>query len=151
MTYEERKVIREVIEKLQNLINTEEDNIQDIMIVVTNYIRKIGIPAHLKGYVYLREAIMLVLDDPTRIDSITKNLYPVIAKKFGTSNEKVERAMRSAIEIAWERGNIQIINEIFGYIVDIGRGKPTNSEFIALIADEIRLKHKVILTRHYQL
>ena len=113
MTYEERKVIREVIEKLQNLINTEEDNIQDIMIVVTNYIRKIGIPAHLKGYVYLREAIMLVLDDPTRIDSITKNLYPVIAKKFGTSNEKVERAMRSAIEIAWERGNIQIINEIF--------------------------------------
>ncbi|MCI8760098.1 MAG: hypothetical protein HFJ34_03100 [Clostridia bacterium] len=75
----------------------------------------------------------------------------MIAKKFETSNGKIERAMRSAIEIAWERGNIQIINEMFGYTVDIERGKPTNSEFIALIADEIKIKHKVILTRHYQL
>lgn len=150
MTNRERMEIKEIIEeisylktKLQSLINEKEDNKEeDFSIVITKYIRRIGVPAHLKGYNYIREAIQIVMEDPTSIEFITKKIYPKLAKKFKTSDGKVERAIRTAIEIAWERGNVEIINEIFGYTIDIERGRPTNTEFIALIADEIRLRYK---------
>ena len=109
---------------------------------VTNMIHEIGVPAHIKGYQYLREAIMMSVEDPSMISSITKILYPTIAKKFQTTPSRVERAIRHAIEVAWSRGRMETLDALFGYTVDIGKGKPTNSEFIALIADHIRLSYK---------
>ena len=109
---------------------------------VTNMIHEIGVPAHIKGYQYLREAIMMSVDDPSMISSITKILYPTIAKRFQTTPSRVERAIRHAIEVAWNRGKMETINEIFGYTVSNGKGKPTNSEFIALLSDKIRLDYK---------
>ena len=109
---------------------------------VTNIIHEIGVPAHIKGYQYLREAIMMSVDDIEMLNSITKILYPTIAKKFQTTPSRVERAIRHDIEVAWGRGRLETINELFGYTVSNGKGKPTNSEFIALIADKIRLDYK---------
>ena len=109
---------------------------------VTDMIHEIGVPAHIKGYQYLREAIMMSVDDCTMISSITKILYPTIAKRFQTTPSRVERAIRHAIEVAWSRGKMDTIDELFGYTVSNGKGKPTNSEFIALIADRIRLEYK---------
>ena len=109
---------------------------------VTNMIHEIGVPAHIKGYQYLREAIMMSVEDASMISSITKILYPTIAKKFQTTPSRVERAIRHAIEVAWSRGRMETLDALFGYTVDIGKGKPTNSEFIALIADRIRLSYK---------
>ena len=109
---------------------------------VTNMIHEIGVPAHIKGYQYLREAIMMSVEDASMISSITKILYPTIAKKFQTTPSRVERAIRHAIEVAWSRGRMETLDALFGYTVDIGKGKPTNSEFIALIADHIRLSYK---------
>ena len=109
---------------------------------VTDMIHEIGVPAHIKGYQYLREAIMMSVEDATMISSITKILYPTIAKKFQTTPSRVERAIRHAIEVAWSRGRMETLDALFGYTVDIGKGKPTNSEFIALIADRIRLSYK---------
>lgn len=110
---------------------------------VTNMIHEIGVPAHIKGYQYLREAIMMSVEDPTMISSITKILYPTIAKRFQTTPSRVERAIRHAIEVAWSRGRMETLDALFGYTIDTGKGKPTNSEFIALIADRIRLSYKV--------
>lgn len=111
---------------------------------VTNIIHEIGVPAHIKGYQYLRDAIILSVGDMEMLNSITKILYPTIAKKHQTTPSRVERAIRHAIEVAWSRGKMDTIDELFGYTVSNGKGKPTNSEFIALIADKIRLEYKNI-------
>ena len=109
---------------------------------VTNMIHEIGIPAHIKGYQYLRDAIMMAVEDMNMLNSITKILYPTIAKNYQTTPSRVERAIRHAIEVAWSRGRIEKLDDLFGYTVDAGKGKTTNSEFIALIADKIRLDYK---------
>ena len=116
--------------------------IRDLEQDVTNMIHEIGVPAHIKGYQYLREAIMMAVDDSGMISSITKILYPTIAKRFQTTPSRVERAIRHAIEVAWSRGRMETLDALFGYTIDTGKGKPTNSEFIALIADRIRLSYK---------
>jgi two-component system response regulator (stage 0 sporulation protein A) len=110
---------------------------------VTDMIHEIGVPAHIKGYQYLREAIMMSVNDMDMLNSITKILYPGIAKKFDTTSSRVERAIRHAIEVAWSRGKTDTLDELFGYTVSNGKGKPTNSEFIALITDRIRLQMKM--------
>lgn len=116
--------------------------IRDLEQDVTNMIHEIGVPAHIKGYQYLREAIMMSVEDPAMISSITKILYPTIAKRFQTTPSRVERAIRHAIEVAWSRGRMETLDALFGYTIDTGKGKPTNSEFIALIADRIRLSYR---------
>ena len=110
---------------------------------VTNIIHEIGVPAHIKGYQYLRDAIMMSVDDNEMLNSITKQLYPSIAKRHKTTPSRVERAIRHAIEVAWSRGKMDTIDDLFGYTVSNGKGKPTNSEFVALIADKIRLEYKL--------
>ena len=105
-------------------------------------IHEVGVPAHIKGYQYLRDAIILAVNDMEMLNSITKVLYPTIAKKHQTTPSRVERAIRHAIEVAWSRGKMDTIDALFGYTVSTGKGKPTNSEFIALIADKIRLEYK---------
>ena len=115
---------------------------RDLETDVTNMIHEIGVPAHIKGYQYLRDAIMMSVEDMEMLNSITKVLYPTIAKNHQTTPSRVERAIRHAIEVAWSRGKMDTIDELFGYTVSNGKGKPTNSEFIALIADRIRLEYK---------
>ena len=110
---------------------------------VTKIIHQIGIPAHIKGYQYLRTAIMMTISDNEIINSVTKVLYPSVAKKYQTTTSRVERAIRHAIEVAWDRGDIDTLNSYFGYTIQNSRGKPTNSEFIAMIADNLRLKYKL--------
>lgn len=110
---------------------------------VTNIMHEIGVPAHIKGYQYLRDAIMMVIKDLDVINSITKLLYPTIAKQYNTTPSRVERAIRHAIEVAWSRGQVETIDSLFGYTVSVGKGKPTNSEFIAMVADKLRLEMKV--------
>ena len=109
---------------------------------VTDIIRDIGIPANIKGYQYIREGIIMAVNDVNMLNYITKLLYPTIAKKYKTTSSSVERAIRHAIEVAWSRGQIDVINDIFGYTVNAGKGKPTNSEFIALIADKLRIEYR---------
>ncbi len=109
---------------------------------ITSIIHEIGVPAHIKGYMYLREAISMVYNDIELLGSITKVLYPDIAKKYNTTASRVERAIRHAIEVAWSRGNIESISSLFGYTVSMSKAKPTNSEFIAMVADKLRLEHK---------
>jgi two-component system, response regulator, stage 0 sporulation protein A len=109
---------------------------------ITSIIHEIGVPAHIKGYLYLREAISMVYNDIELLGSITKVLYPDIAKKYNTTASRVERAIRHAIEVAWSRGNIESISNLFGYTVSMSKAKPTNSEFIAMVADKLRLEHK---------
>lgn len=115
---------------------------RDLETDVTNIIHEIGVPAHIKGYQYLRDAIMMAVEDMEMLNSITKVLYPTIAKNNQTTPSRVERAIRHAIEVAWSRGKMDTIDALFGYTVSNGKGKPTNSEFIALIADKIRLEYK---------
>lgn len=107
---------------------------------VTNIIREIGIPAHIKGYQYLRDAIMMIITEIDLLGAVTKVLYPMIAEKYSTTPSRVERAIRHAIEVAWSRGNMDMINRLFGYTVKLEKGKPTNSEFMAMIADKLRLE-----------
>ncbi len=114
----------------------------DMETMVTDVIHEIGIPAHIKGYQYLRRAIMMVIDDLDVINSITKELYPSVAKEFKTTPSRVERAIRHAIEVAWDRGDTEVLNSFFGYTIANSKGKPTNSEFIAMIADRLRLQSK---------
>lgn len=120
----------------------QKEVIHDLEQDVTNMIHEIGVPAHIKGYQYLREAIMMSVQDSAMISSITKILYPTIAKRFQTTPSRVERAIRHAIEVAWSRGRMETLDALFGYTIDTGKGKPTNSEFIALIADRIRLSYR---------
>lgn len=112
---------------------------KDLNLLVTSMIHEIGVPAHIKGYLYLRTAILMAVDNMDVLNAVTKQLYPDIAKKHGTTDTRVERAIRHAIEVAWERGNIDMIHDLFGYTIQANKGKPTNSEFIALMADRIRL------------
>lgn len=114
----------------------------DLEAEVTNMIHEIGVPAHIKGYQYLREAIIMSVEDTTVLSSITKILYPGIAKRYNTTPSRVERAIRHAIEVAWSRGKMETLDGLFGYTINTGKGKPTNSEFIALIADKIRLQNR---------
>lgn len=111
---------------------------------VTNMIHDVGVPAHIKGYQYIREAIMEVVEDEDIINAVTKTLYPNLASKFNTTPSRVERAIRHAIEVAWNRGQIEIHDKIFGYTVNSNKGKPTNSEFIAMIADKLRIEEKAL-------
>ncbi len=114
----------------------------DMEAQVTKIIHQIGVPAHIKGYQYLRSAILMTIDDNDVINSVTKVLYPTVAKKYQTTTSRVERAIRHAIEVAWDRGDVDTLNSYFGYTIQNSRGKPTNSEFIAMIADNLRLKYK---------
>ncbi|MFD1707043.1 sporulation transcription factor Spo0A [Siminovitchia sediminis] len=120
----------------------EEKKPQNLEASITSVIHEIGVPAHIKGYLYLREAISMVYHDIELLGAITKVLYPDIAKKFNTTASRVERAIRHAIEVAWSRGNIDAISSLFGYTVSMSKAKPTNSEFIAMVADKLRLEHK---------
>lgn len=120
--------------------NVYTDN--ELEMMVTEIIHQIGVPAHIKGYHYLREAIILSIKDDEMINSVTKILYPTVAKKFDTTSSRVERAIRHAIEVAWDRGDIDVLNAYFGYTINNERGKPTNSEFIAMIADKLKLRIK---------
>ena len=114
----------------------------DLEIDITNMIHEIGVPAHIKGYQYLRDAITMVVEDMDLLSAVTKELYPAIAKRNNTTPSRVERAIRHAIEVAWNRGKLETINNLFGYTVAEDKGKPTNSEFIAIIADKLRLERK---------
>ena len=120
-----------------------EEKAPDIETQVTQIIHQIGVPAHIKGYQYLRTAILLTIKDSDIINSVTKILYPSVAKKYQTTTSRVERAIRHAIEVAWDRGDVDTLNSYFGYTIQNNRGKPTNSEFIAMIADNLRLKYKM--------
>ncbi|GAB4073506.1 sporulation transcription factor Spo0A [Barrientosiimonas marina] len=122
--------------------NSQERNKKDLETNITSIIHEIGVPAHIKGYMYLREAITMVYNDIELLGSITKVLYPDIAKAYNTTASRVERAIRHAIEVAWSRGNVESISQLFGYTVNISKAKPTNSEFIAMVADRLRLEHK---------
>ncbi len=110
---------------------------------VTEIIHQIGVPAHIKGYQYLRDAILMAIEDEEIINAVTKRLYPSVAKKHDTTSSRVERAIRHAIEVAWDRGDVDVLNSYFGYTIHTGRGKPTNSEFIAMISDRFRLQLKI--------
>lgn len=114
----------------------------DLEALVTECIHELGVPAHIKGYQYIRTAIMMVVQDMDMLNFITKRLYPEIAKFYGTTSSRVERAIRHSIEVAWSRGKPEVMNDIFGYTIHTGKGKPTNSEFIAMVADRIRLQIK---------
>lgn len=131
----EKRTVRPYLDKDEYI----EQNLEND---VTHMLHEIGIPAHIKGYQYLRDAIIMSVEDHEMLSSVTKILYPAIAKKHQTTASRVERAIRHAIEVAWGRGRLETINELFGYTVSTGKGKPTNSEFIALIADKIRLDYK---------
>ena len=117
----------------------EKPNLEE---VITSMIHDVGVPAHIKGYQYLREAILMSVLDMDMLNSVTKLLYPEVAKKYQTTPSRVERAIRHAIEVAWSRGRVETIEEMFGYTISVGKGKPTNSEFIALITDKIRMKQQ---------
>lgn len=125
---------KETVQSFATEHNLEKD--------VTDMIHEIGVPAHIKGYQYLREAIQMSVNDIDMLGSITKTLYPTIASKYQTTPSRVERAIRHAIEVAWNRGRMETLDALFGYTINTGKGKPTNSEFIALIADKIRLQYK---------
>lgn len=130
------------MEQTENMMDVSESDGRDLEKDVTDMIHEIGVPAHIKGYQYLREAIMMSVEDVEMLGSITKILYPTIAKKYQTTPSRVERAIRHAIEVAWSRGRMETLDALFGYTINTGKGKPTNSEFIALIADKIRLQYR---------
>jgi len=120
----------------------EEKTTKNIDVEVTKMIQQMGVPAHVKGYQYLRESIVAVIKEVSLLGAVTKELYPMIAKRYATTPSRVERAIRHAIELAWDRGNIEFMNKFFGYTINVDRGKPTNSEFIAMVADKLRLADK---------
>ncbi len=126
------------------LVQEKQVQTFDLEKAVTDIIHEIGVPAHIKGYQYLREAIIMSVEDTQMLSSITKILYPTIAKRFDTTSSRVERAIRHAIEVAWSRGKMETLDGLFGYTINTGKGKPTNSEFIALISDRIRLQNRSV-------
>ena len=132
-----------LIKKVNAYEKKEEYVERNLEADVTNIIHEIGVPAHIKGYQYLRTAIMMTIENSELINSVTKILYPTVAKKYQTTSSRVERAIRHAIEVAWDRGDLDTLNAYFGYTIQNERGKPTNSEFIAMIADNLRLKNKI--------
>ena len=144
---------RENAVQLQSLMNavgtdarvrdTADAQETDLEAQVTQIIHQIGVPAHIKGYQYLRTAILMAVEDAEIINYVTKMLYPTVAKKYQTTSSRVERAIRHAIEVAWDRGDVETLNAYFGYTIQNNRGKPTNSEFIAMISDNLRLRNKI--------
>jgi len=131
---------------ITSALGNRADSISDDMeVVITEIIHQLGVPAHIKGYHYLRSAILYSIEDKALLESVTKMLYPTVANTYDTTSSRVERAIRHAIEIAWDRGNIDTLNSFFGYTVNTCKGKPTNSEFIALITDKLRLRYKAVL------
>ncbi len=136
------RVVRLADKSRRIRVRANDEN--DLEAQVTKIIHQIGVPAHIKGYQYLRTAIIMAINDNEIINSVTKVLYPSVAKKYGTTSSRVERAIRHAIEVAWDRGDLDVLNSFFGYTVQNSRGKPTNSEFIAMIADNLRLKNKAL-------
>ena len=135
-------IIKEGRQPYIEIDSPNEKSVENLEALVTNMIHEVGVPAHIKGYQYLREAIIMVVKDIDVINQITKNLYPVIADKFNTTPSRVERAIRHAIEVAWGRGQEEAVESIFGYTISADKGKPTNSEFIAMISDKLRLEMK---------
>lgn len=129
---------------LINPLPNTSTQIKSLEAEITNIIHEIGVPAHIKGYLYLREAITMVVENIEMLSAVTKELYPSIAKKFNTTPSRVERAIRHAIEVAWSRGKVDTINNLFGYTVHNDKGKPTNSEFIAMVADKLRIERAVV-------
>lgn len=127
----------------KEFISNQSDNNNSLEVKITNIIHEIGVPAHIKGYLYLREAITMVVGNMELLSAVTKELYPNIAKQFNTTPSRVERAIRHAIEVAWSRGKVDTINSLFGYTVHTEKGKPTNSEFVAMVADKLRLEQKI--------
>lgn len=130
------------LSNVSGTVNTYYKPEKNLEADITNIIHEIGVPAHIKGYMYLRKAISMVYEDIELLGSITKILYPEVAKHFNTTASRVERAIRHAIEVAWSRGNIEVISSIFGYTINVSKAKPTNSEFIAIIADRLRLERR---------
>ena len=126
----------------RSFADSADDSARNLEAQVTRIIHRIGVPAHIKGYQYLRTAILMATDDPDIINYVTKMLYPTVAKQYKTTSSRVERAIRHAIEVAWDRGDVDVLNEYFGYTIQNNRGKPTNSEFIAMISDRLRLSMK---------
>ena len=146
MVINQIKTVRTITFVLENKTTRNHEKVQkdsqkSLEEVVTEIIHDVGVPAHIKGYQYLREAIVMSVLDMDMLNSVTKVLYPEVAKRFKTTPSRVERAIRHAIEVAWSRGKVDTIEELFGYTISIGKGKPTNSEFIALITDKIRMNH----------
>lgn len=130
-------------QSVQKQFISNENGAHSLEARITNIIHEIGVPAHIKGYLYLREAITMVVADMELLGAVTKELYPNIAKEFNTTPSRVERAIRHAIEVAWGRGKVDTINSLFGYTVHTQKGKPTNSEFVAMVADKLRLEQKM--------
>jgi two-component system response regulator (stage 0 sporulation protein A) len=144
------KMLAERITQLTGWSRTGQENIKsmggnnkvDLEVIVSDIMHQIGVPAHIKGYQYLREAIILSINDSEMMGSVTKVLYPTVAKTYKTTSSRVERAIRHAIEVAWDRGDVDVLSSYFGYTIQNSRGKPTNSEFIAMISDKLRLRLK---------
>ncbi len=146
--YECNELCERILKIKQSFINSKDKNnneyinhnaFNDLQVKITDILHQIGVPAHIKGYHYLRESITMSVQTPAIINSVTKKLYPEVANKYETTSSRVERAIRHAIEVAWDRGDVDILNSYFGYTIHNGRGKPTNSEFIAMISDKLRL------------
>ena len=138
-----KQEVQKETKKTAYVTYSQETQEEDFESIVTDMIHEIGIPAHIKGYHYLRDAILMAIDDMDVLNAITKILYPTVAKKHQTTSSRVERAIRHAIEVAWNRGKVELLDSLFGYTISNGKGKPTNSEFIALVADTIRLERKM--------
>ena len=136
------QAVIERIRLLRNSSTVTPKAYQNLETLITSIIHEIGVPAHIKGYQYLREAILIAVDDMDVINAVTKVLYPEVAKRYGTTASRVERAIRHAIEVAWDRGDLETLQKYFGYTVSNAKGKPTNSEFIAMIADRLQLQRK---------
>ena len=139
--------IKDLTETITMLINTKNitsnnsfGSSMNIEVKVTEILHQIGVPAHIKGYHYLRDSILMSIEKPEIINAVTKELYPSVALKYETTSSRVERAIRHAIEVAWDRGDVDVLNSYFGYTIHNSRGKPTNSEFIAMISDKLRLQ-----------
>ncbi len=147
----ELNVLAERLSQISQWHNSEHDKEArnahggDLQLTVSEIMRQIGVPAHIKGYQYLRESIILTVGDPELMHAVTKLLYPTVAKNNHTTPSRVERAIRHAIEVAWDRGDVDVLSSYFGYTIQISRGKPTNSEFIAMISDKLRLEMKTAI------
>ena len=140
----ERAAFQDILnDRKRIVVNRSDYMLSNLQSEVTKLLHDIGVPAHIKGYGYLRDAVILAVNNESMVDSITKTLYPAIAKMNESTASRVERSIRHAIEVAWNRGNMDIIDEMFGYTINSGKGKPTNSEFIALVSDKIRIDYKI--------
>lgn len=146
MTPEQLSDLAKALKPTPDALPLEEPRVEEepnMTVIVTELLHEIGVPAHIKGYHYLREAIILSTENPEMIQSVTKLLYPTVAQHFNTTPSRVERAIRHAIEVAWDRGDVDVLSSYFGYTIQNSRGKPTNSEFIALISDKLKLKYNI--------